>query len=245
MQCVILAGGLGTRMRGVTKDRIPKALIPVHSKPFAWYQLEWLASQGVREVVYSIGFLGEQIRSFVGDGSAWGLDVRYVDEGLELCGTGGALRKAFDGAVLQEEFAVLYGDSFLPIELAPIFDFFHEGKKPALMTVLENRNQWDKSNVIFEDGDLILYKKNPDTESERRMRHIDYGLSLLKRNIIAENVKSGEKTDLAAVFEELSVRGQLSGYKVTERFYEIGSQQGLNDLSEWLNNKENRQWLSR
>lgn len=248
MQCVILAGGLGTRMRGVTNDQIPKALIPIESsageKPFAWYQLCWLAAQGVKEVIYSIGFLGEQIRDSVGDGSQWGLKVQYVDEGKDLRGTGGALRKAYDEGVLQDSFTVVYGDSFLPIELKPISAAFQKSGNPALMTVLKNENRWDKSNVIFENGKLMLYKKNPDAPTLERMHYIDYGLSILKRELIASRVKSGEKTDLAAVFEKLSVEGRLMGYEVFDRFYEIGSQQGLKDLGEWLDNKENMQWLS-
>jgi NDP-sugar pyrophosphorylase family protein len=249
MQCVILAGGLGTRMRGVTKDEIPKALIPIASplgeKPFAWYQLRWLAACGVRDVVYSIGFLGHQIRAFVGDGSAWGVKVTYVDEGKDLLGTGGALRKALDEDALKESFFIVYGDSFLPLDLSPIAATFKRCGKPALMTVLKNENRWDKSNVIFENKNLVLYKKNPDFEMTKRMHYIDYGLSALKREVIEECVKPGVKTDLAAVFEKLSVEGRLQGFEVYNRFYEIGSAVGLNDLRDWLSKEENIQWLSR
>ncbi|HRK02215.1 MAG TPA: NTP transferase domain-containing protein [Oligoflexia bacterium] len=249
MQCVILAGGLGTRMRGVTRDEIPKALIPVASslgtEPFAFYQLKWLASCGVTNVVYSIGFLGEQIRAVVGNGSRWGLTIKYVDEGKELRGTGGALRKAFDEKVLDERFFVVYGDSFLPIELLPIWSAFAPMAAPALMTVLKNRNQWDSSNVIFENNNLRLYKKNATPEEKSLMHYIDYGLSLIRRKTIATNIEADRKTDLAAVYEKLSVEGRLLGYEVQERFYEIGSEQGLRDFEHWLKKQENIQWLSR
>src|SRR5882724_3079057 len=119
MQCVILAGGLGTRMQPLTR-RLPKTLLPVLGRPFAEYQLGWLADQGVRNVVYCIGFLGDQVRAFVGDGRRWRLRVDYVDEGSLLMGTGGALRLASDAGVLEPGFLVLYGDSYLPIEMAAV-----------------------------------------------------------------------------------------------------------------------------
>ena len=113
---VVLAGGLGTRMRDAAPG-LPKALVPVLGEPFAFHQLRLLASQGVREVVYVIGHLGSQIRAAVGDGDAFGLGVSYVDEGESLRGTGGALRFAHDRGTLPDVFGVLYGDSYLPIDL--------------------------------------------------------------------------------------------------------------------------------
>src|SRR5215831_6400470 len=116
LQCVILAGGLGTRMRPLT-DRIPKALVPVLGKPFADWQLRHLRAQGVERVVYSIAYRGEMLREFVGDGSRYGLSVTWVDEGKHLLGTGGALRRALDSGTLDHAFFVLYGDSYLPTDL--------------------------------------------------------------------------------------------------------------------------------
>jgi NDP-sugar pyrophosphorylase family protein len=134
MQCVILAGGLGSRMRPFT-DVSPKTLIPVVDTPFAHYQLTWLARHGVTEVVYSIGFLGEQIRAYVGDGRRWGLKVCYVEDGIEPAGTAGALRRAYDAGVLGDWFLVLYGDSFLPIDFRDLGAAFERQSRPAMMTV--------------------------------------------------------------------------------------------------------------
>ena len=95
MQCVILAGGLATRMRPLT-ETIPKALIPVGGRPFIDHQLAWLAAHGVTDVVLSVGYRGEMLRDHVGDGARFGLAVRVVDEGTKLRGTAGALRLALD-----------------------------------------------------------------------------------------------------------------------------------------------------
>ncbi len=102
MQCVVLAGGLGTRMRPFT-EVLPKALVPVAGRPFVEHQLRRLADEGVRDVILSIGYRGDVLRSHVGGGARWGLSVRYVDEGEDLRGTGGALRLALDEGVLADE----------------------------------------------------------------------------------------------------------------------------------------------
>ena len=109
----ILAGGLATRLRPVTEDT-PKALLDVAGKPFVVRQLEYLRQQGIVRVVLCVGYLGEQIRAVVGDGSALGLEVLYSWDGPQLLGTGGALRHAL--SALGEQFMVLYGDSYLPID---------------------------------------------------------------------------------------------------------------------------------
>src|SRR3990167_194217 len=116
MQCLILAGGPGTRMRPMT-ERLPKSLIPVNGVPFAHYQLDRLAQQGVRKAVFAVGYLGDMIRDFVGDGGRWGLEVAWVDEGKRLRGTAGAIRFAVDEGVMDDEFMVLYGDSYPLIKL--------------------------------------------------------------------------------------------------------------------------------
>src|ERR1044072_1653700 len=100
MQCVILAGGLGTRIRARSGD-LPKSLIPVRGKPFLFYQREWLARQNVGGVVLSVGYRGEAIADAVGDGSRFGLSVAYCDEGGTLRGTGGALRLAAERNLLE------------------------------------------------------------------------------------------------------------------------------------------------
>ena len=120
---MILAGGLAQRLRPLT-ERVPKALVPVAGRPFADHQLTWLASQGITDVVFAIGYLGGAIREFVGSGDSWGIGVRYSDEGEELRGTGGALRLAYDEGLLQPDFGVLYGDSYLAAPLDAVWAEF-------------------------------------------------------------------------------------------------------------------------
>lgn len=232
MQCVILAGGLATRMRPLT-EKIPKALVPVAGRAFLDYQLEWLASVGVSKVLLSVGFLGEQLRAHVAAGEWRGLTIEIVDEGSELRGTAGALRLALDSGLLDPAFLVTYGDSFLPIDFAGVWQAFQGCGKPALMTLFHNAGRWDQSNVLLEAG-RVLYDKQRRIRPETAFTHIDYGLSALERSLVAERVPGQGRADLAALFHELSLEGRLAGLEVTQRFYEIGSPGGLRDFERWL-----------
>jgi NDP-sugar pyrophosphorylase family protein len=232
MQCLILAGGLGTRMKPMT-DRLPKALIPVAGQPFAHYQLNWLARRGVHRVVFALGHLGDHIRNFVGDGRRWGLEITCVDEGDRLLGTAGAIRLAIDEGVMDKGFFVLYGDSFLPIELAPVWQASRRGECP-LMTVFRNDGRWDESNVVFRDGRVAHYEKGRTDAAALGMRYIDYGLTVLTREAVANQVPAGAAADLGAVFQRLSQDGVLLGHEIFERFYEIGSAEGLAALEAYL-----------
>ena len=233
LQCVVLAGGLGTRMLPMT-EAAPKALLPVLGRPFADWQLEHLAAEGVERVTFCVGYRGDMLRKHVGDGSRYGLEVDWVDEGDQLRGTGGALRLAFDEGALDEAFFVLYGDSYLPIAMSDVEQAWRASSMPALMTVLRNNGQWDKSNVIYSAGKVVLYDKSRPAELQSQMHWIDYGLSVLTRNEIANRFKTGAVGDLADVMRDLSREGQLGAFEVHQRFYEAGSPAGLHDLEKYL-----------
>src|SRR4051812_31658960 len=233
MQCVILAGGLATRMRPLT-EQIPKALIPVGGVPFVDHQLRWLAGHGVTDVVLSVGYRGDLLAAHVGDGGPFGLRVRVVDEGTPLRGTAGALRVALDRGVLDESFLVTYGDSFLPVDFAAVFAAFRAAGRPALMTVFANHGRWDTSNVLFEGGAVTLYDKPHRVRPAAEMPYIDYGLSALRREVVAAEIPAAGPADLAELYFALSRRGDLAGLEVSERFYEIGSPQGLEDIERWM-----------
>jgi NDP-sugar pyrophosphorylase family protein len=223
----ILAGGMATRLRPITAT-IPKALVEVAGEPFIVRQLDYLQRQGIREVVLCIGHLGEMIEAVVGDGSRFGLAVSYSFDGPALLGTGGALRRA--AGLLGEAFFVLYGDSYLPVEFPPIEAAFRASGKPALMTVLYNHDRWDKSNVLFRDGELIEYDK---LAPRPEFHHIDYGLGVLKTEVLTR-YPEGEAFDLASVYHALSLEGRLHGYEVMTRFYEIGSHGGLSEADDYF-----------
>ena len=231
-QVVVLGGGLGSRMEAVAAG-LPKSLIQVRGEPFVHHQLRLLASQGIREIVYVIGFRGDQIRRAVGDGSQFGLSVSYVDEGDRLRGTGGALRFAHDKGSLDPRFAVVYGDAYLPIDLDPVWAAFDSSQCPALMTVLRNEDRWDRSNAVFANGQVINYDKRIGHRTPE-MKWIDYGLSVLRREVVDAIPNGRAVSDLADVLHELSVRGELAGFEVSTRFFEVGSIDGVAALESYL-----------
>jgi NDP-sugar pyrophosphorylase family protein len=235
VQSVILAGGLGTRMWPDART-VPKTLLPVAGRPFADWQLEWLADSGVDSVVYCIGFLGEQVRDHVGDGSAFGLAVSYVDEGERLRGTAGALRLALDQDELEETFLVVYGDSWLQVDPAAVFATARVSELPALMTVYRKDGRFDSSNVEYADGRVIRYEKGLEVIPPT-MRWIDYGLLAFGRDLVAARVPAGEAADLAPLCTALAAEGCLAGYPVNERFYEIGSPAGLAEAEALLRDR--------
>lgn len=223
----ILAGGLATRLRPVT-EKIPKALIEVAGKPFIEHQLEYLKNQGISSVVLCIGHLGEMIEELVGDGSRWGLNVSYSHDGSVLLGTGGALKLAVPK--LGKQFFILYGDSYLPINFAQVQTAFINSGQLGLMTILKNQNRWDKSNVQYEGGHLVQYNKE---ELSSKMQYIDYGLAVLQAKVL-DSYSTNRPFDLSKVYNRLSLEKQLAGYEVFERFYEIGSHQGISEAEIYL-----------
>ena len=246
----ILAGGLATRLRPIT-EKVPKSLVPVAGKPFLAHQLELLHSRGIRHVVLCVGYLGEMIQREFGDGEKFGVKLDYSfdsprrsdlprrsetetgvkADGPKLLGTGGAVKRAL--SLLGDEFFVLYGDSYLPVEYRPIAEFFHHSGKPGCMTVYRNEGRYDTSNVVFRGDEIVAYdKKNRAPE----MRHIDYGLSLFKAAVF-DSYASDQPFDLAEVMGKLVREKQLAGYEVRERFYEIGSPAGLAELESLLQSK--------
>jgi len=231
MQCVILAGGAGTRMQALAKG-LPKSLIPIKNRPFLHYQLNSLARQGIKNILLCVGYGADQIERYAEDGRTWGLQITYAREGNDLRGTGGALRLAYDQGRLQPVFFVLYGDSYLPVDFLPVWNYFETRTEPALMTVLKNEGRWDKSNARFDGQKITCYDKGDPAPD---MAYIDYGLSVLRAEAVDQAIPPRSVYDLSDLFHKFSERGKLAGYEVTARFYEIGSPEGLEDFEKYLN----------
>jgi MurNAc alpha-1-phosphate uridylyltransferase len=230
IQCVILAGGRGTRMASYT-EQLPKALIPVCGKPFIDFLLDHLAKTGITEVILSIGYKGDLIRQHIQDGKSWGLQVRYVDEGKDLKGTGGALKLAMDQGVLEPAFLLTYGDALLPIDFSQVWRYFQGRSESILMTVFKNENRWEPSNASF-DGTKVRYEKGATKEDPARQFQ-DYGVLAIRRSVIQSDIPAG-RCDLAEVLKARSAAGDVAGMEVHTRPYQIGTPEGMNQLSHYI-----------
>ena len=233
---VILAGGLATRLRPIT-EKIPKSLIEINGVPFVYHQLDLLEQKGFKKIHFCLGFLGEQVEDSVRKSDYFErLNISFSYDGEKLLGTGGTIRKIINQ--LPDYFFITYGDSYLDINFCDIQDIFESKKQwfASLMTVYKNSNLFDTSNVIFENGSIKLYSKS---KKDSKMSHIDYGLGILSNktmDIYDKNIIF----DLGELYENLSIKKELFGYEVFQRFYEIGSLQGIEDLSNYLNLKNKK-----
>jgi MurNAc alpha-1-phosphate uridylyltransferase len=223
LSVAVLAGGLATRLQPLT-ERIPKILLDVAGRPFVEHQVELLKRNGLSSVVFCLGHLGEQVTEALGDGRRWQMTFRYVSDGPQLAGTGGALLRALP--LLGHAFFVMYGDSYLDCDFGAIEASFRASGKLGLMTVYRNDDRWDRSNVQFQDSHILRYDK---IQRDGTMDHIDYGLGILTPAAFDPWAGHDEPFDLAAVYQHLLASNGLAGYEVQQRFYEIGSPEGLEE----------------
>lgn len=230
MQVVILAGGLGTRLRGVAPADTPKVLVPVAGRPFIEHQFDLLRSCGVTRVLLCIGHFGGKVRAHVGDGARFGLQVAYAEEDpAHLLGTGGALVHALPG--LEPQFLVMYGDSYLPVDVAAFARWFEGAGVPAAMSVFRNEGQWDASNTRIAGERVVFYSKQA---KQGEADYIDYGLSAYRRIVLERYAAQPPPLDLAQIQSDLVQRHELGAYVVTQRFYEIGKPEGWVELDQVL-----------
>jgi len=220
---VILAGGLGTRLKPLT-DRIPKSLIPVDGRPFLEHQLELFNRSGIRDIILCVGHLGDPIKRYFGDGSRFGLDIQYSEERGLLLGTAGAIRNAEE--LLAEEFFLTYGDSYLLLDYQAVMDRFLNRDRLGLMVVYRNRDQLERSNVVIEGDFVKVYDKEGRTPG---MQYINYGVSVLRKEAISL-IPRDRPVSQEEFYRLLIEQKQLLAIETPQRFYEIGSLPGLEEF---------------
>ncbi|HEY9788974.1 MAG TPA: sugar phosphate nucleotidyltransferase [Candidatus Obscuribacterales bacterium] len=223
---VIPTGGLGTRIRSLCPD-LPKAMVPVNGEPFIAHQMRLLAREGVCDVVLCVGHLAKPLIDFVGNGEQFGLSIRYCEDGEQPLGTGGAIARASE--MVASPFAVVYGDSYLDVPFAPIYQAFLTAGTSVLMTVYRNENRLIPSNLRVLANRVQEYNKEHPAPD---MVHVDFGLSIFDRGVFAGLV--GKRFDLSEVIVPLIAEKQLAAYEINQRFYEVGTPEGVHDLESHL-----------
>jgi NDP-sugar pyrophosphorylase family protein len=226
-QIAILAGGLATRLRPITNS-IPKSMIDICGKPFAHWQMKLLEKAGYTDVVYCVGYKSDVIKDFLGSGIKYNLKITYSHDGETQLGTGGAIFKALP--LLGEKFSVIYGDSYLPIDFGKVEDTFSRSEKLAQMTIYSNKEALDTNNIVFQNGDVVRYQKGTFSKD---MTHIDFGFNCFDR-LSFSRYPANLSFDLGEICCDLARKKMLAGYEVFERFYEVGSPQGLIDFSTYV-----------
>jgi len=221
-EAIILSGGKGTRVRKYTK-KIPKCLIKINDKPFIYYQLKYLKKNNIKNVIVSVNYLGEQIKSYLKKNIDF-INTKIVNDGKSPLGTAGAIIKSLQ--YLKKNFFIIYGDSYLNFNLKKLV----KKKNLATMAIFRNNNKYDKSNIELQKLKKILYFRKI---SKKKLFYIDYGVSYVNKRIF-KGIKKNSKIDLAILFEKISQNNMLKGFEVKKRFYEIGSYNGIRDIKKYL-----------
>jgi NDP-sugar pyrophosphorylase family protein len=228
MQAVIIAGGLGTRLGKLTANQ-PKSLIPILGRPFIEYQFDFLKKSGVIDVVLCLGYQGQQIADYCGDGRKFGLNLQYSFED-KLLDTAGAVKLA--EPLLQPYFFTLYGDSYVFINFKDMLFSLKKGNKIGAMSVYQNQDRFDKSNTAVANGLVTYYSK----EYRENLKYIDYGVNLFLKEVLSL-IPQAEPYSMGTLFNQLIARQELLAYEVDQRFYEIGSVNGLAEFMEYVKGK--------
>jgi len=226
MQIAILCGGRATRLYPLTKE-ISKSMIEIEGKPFLEHQIELLRKNGIKDIILCVGYKSGQIKNYFKDGKKFRVNIRYSYDGKKLMGTGGALKKA--ERFLNNTFLVMWGDSYLPFNFRKAIKFFKNFNKLGMMVVYKNLDKYELSNVEVKGNLVEAYSKKNKT---RRMKYIDYGVSIFKKEAL-KFVPKNQVYDLSKLSQILIKKKQLLAYPAERRFYQIGSSDGLTEFKEY------------
>jgi D-glycero-alpha-D-manno-heptose 1-phosphate guanylyltransferase len=218
---IILAGGLGTRLRTVVKDR-PKVMVITAGQPFLHYVLTYLANQWIDRVILSVGYLAEQIIDYVGDGKEWHINVEFSQE-KEPLGTGGALSLASQN--LAEPFFALNGDTLFLVDLTRFAEFHRTMKACASLALMHSLNVVPHGCVkLDEDQHIVEFTEKPKSSGAA---FISGGVYILQPEVF-NNFPSGKPFSVERqVFPHLAKQGLLAGFVQQAYFSDIGTPESL------------------
>lgn len=227
VQAVILAGGLGVRMRPLT-DSAPKPMIRFHDRPFLEYLVEQLRDQGIERILMLLGYLPDTIKDHFGDGARWGVDITYAVTPPEVQ-TGTRVREALNA--IDPVFLLLYCDNYWPMELESMWQRFVEADPDAMATIYNNKDGYSRDNVRVVDGRIVAYDRS---RTSAGLSGVEIGYAILKRDVVAELLTAADVPIEEAVYPALANRGSLLANQTDHRYYGIGSLERLPATTEFL-----------
>jgi len=226
-QAVILAGGLGTRLRPLTFTT-PKPMVKINDKPFLAYILELLKQNGITQVVLLVGYLHDQIEAYFGNGKKFGMSIKYSYSPIEV-DTGTRIKNAI--ALLDQNFLLLYGDNYWPLHLASLVDFYKKMKTKASIVVYHNLDDGSKHNMLIDEKNLVrIYDK---TRRVKNLNGLDIGFFLLDKSILTNLPKDNFS------FEEIMIprliqNQELAGFMTHDKYYSLSNPSRIRLIEEYL-----------
>ncbi len=234
-QAVILAGGAGTRLQPLTNDR-PKPMVLANGRPFLEYLVEMLKSQGITEIVMLLGYMPEKITSHFGDGSSFGISIKYSIGSAEDQ-TGARIRNA--AGLLNDQFMLLYCDNYWPVNLAKMAGFYDSIGVLATTTVFNNNDgtgEYGFENNVFvgNDNHVVLYDK---TRKDPRLNGTDIGFFILKKEIL-NFIPEGNISFESEVLPRLAAKKELGAFRTDHPYYPITDLNWLKRAEKFLEGKK-------
>lgn len=215
-QAVILAGGLGTRLKPFTNTN-PKPMYPINNVPFIDYLIRQMKNFGMEEVLLLLGYLPEKIMDYLGDGSRYGLTINYNITPVDY-DTGMRIKHA--APQIADTFFLLYCDNYCPINYLKLFSDFCNNKAKIQITAYSNRDNYTKSNLHITDNGLVtIYDKK---RTEPNLQGVDIGYALVDKSVVSL-IPEGNCSFEEEVYPQLAAQNWLFATVTEHRYYSIGS----------------------
>lgn len=236
-QAVILAGGEGKRLKPFTL-KSPKPMIPINGKPFLEYLINLLKENGIKEVVILIGYLGNKIKEYFGNGEKFGLQIKYSFTAIkndknEENKSGLRLKNAQN--LLNDYFLLLYCDNYWPLQLSNLIKHYQDHPSDILVTIYSNWDNLTKNNIyINEKGYVENYDK---TRVEKKLNGVDIGFFIVNKNVLKLLPESNFSFE-SDVLPKLIHEKNLSGYLTDQKYYSIGDMQRVKLTEQFLSPKK-------
>ncbi|MHA2292523.1 MAG: D-glycero-beta-D-manno-heptose 1,7-bisphosphate 7-phosphatase [Candidatus Hodarchaeales archaeon] len=230
-QAVILAGGLGTRLRPLT-DSLPKPMVSVNNRPFLEYLIEMLKENEIEEVVLLLGYLAEKIIDHFGDGSKFGIKIKYSVGAISF-ETGTRLRNA--KPLLEDLFLLMYCDNYWPLDLKKLIDFRNKDEVLSTVTVYTNKDNFTRNNMLVDEGTFVI--KYDRSRTDKSLNGVDIGYFLMNKKVL--DFMPNSNFSLSQVITPMLVeKNQLRGYLTDYRYYSISTPDRIPLTEQFLQQKK-------
>lgn len=230
-QAVILAGGIGARLRPATLET-PKPMVLVNNKPFLEYLVELLKENGIKEIVLLLGYLPEKISNHFGNGKNFGINIKYSIGGISL-ETGTRIRNAEN--LLDSHFLLMYCDNYWLLNLKNLLDFYNSHNALAAVTVYENNDNSAKNNIYVDDSGFVA--KYDRTRQEKNLNGVDIGFFIINKKII-ELMPKHDFSFEQEILPKLIEKKQLCGFRTDHKYCSISTIEKLKLAEEFLRPKK-------
>lgn len=186
-QAVFLIGGLGTRLKSIT-ERVPKPMVDINGKPFLEIKMETLKKYGIKNFIFCVGYLGNIIEEYFGDGNRFGVNIEYSYEKDELLGTAGAIKNA-EHLIKNRDFIVLNGDTYLDVDIKKLIEFHESYNSPFTMVICNASHPKTQELIEFNEFEIKNIYRRDTVEHEKHLRAtnkplVNAGLYVINRELL-------------------------------------------------------------